>query len=322
MAELHLRAYRKSKLVKSVILCGRNETRLRELTQRYSLPRHYLHFHELLEREKPFAVSVCLPPDQREKPIVLALHAGAHVLCEKPLALNLEEAQRIAKISQETNRRVFVGYVYRFFSEVQKLKSSIDRGEIGEVKSIYFHLGRGFPQSKWGQDPHRTLGAFGELGIHGLDLIHYLSGAEVVSVHGKQIQVLKSKNTEDQGWAFLELSNGALGVVGCSFAFPFFDYSLELVGTKKAAKISRGCVIYRDLNRDYSLAQLAFLFLLESLYLPLHYASHPIRKEIDYFLSAIGSENAGQKLKLLPDASEDLKTLTLCLEVCKKTANF
>ena len=112
MGKIHAKCYRKNSRIRRVVVWSRNQDYL-----------------EFLAREKPHLVSVCLPPDLRAEVIVPALRAGAHVLCEKPLALSLEEAKKIHIASEQFQRHVMIGYTLRFLPEIQEIKKRVKSGE-------------------------------------------------------------------------------------------------------------------------------------------------------------------------------------------------
>ena len=100
--------------------------------------RSYASYEEMLDREKPDIVSVCPRwVDCHETMVVACLEAGAHVYCEKPMASDLESADRICATSERTGRKVAIAHQAVYLPQVQRIKEMIEEGRIGDVISIY-----------------------------------------------------------------------------------------------------------------------------------------------------------------------------------------
>ena len=124
-------------------------------------------------------VDVCLPTALHHDVVLRALDAGKHVLVEKPIALGLDEADRMIARAGEAGRTLMVAHVLKFFPEFAFLKQAIDDGRYGRLLGL--HLKRVISKPLWGEDnwfgDYERTGAAGiDLHIHDTDYLRYLFG--------------------------------------------------------------------------------------------------------------------------------------------------
>jgi predicted dehydrogenase len=194
--------------------------------------RCYEEFDELLEKEKPDVVSVCLPNDLHAEFSVRALEAGCHVLCEKPLATSAADARRAVDCAKERGLRLAVNLSYRFRPQSAYLKALAERGVFGEVYFAHtvWHRRRGVPRGTgWFYDKRRAGGGpLIDLGVHRLDLAWWLMGTprpvRASGVAYDKFAGLYSKKlgaevtTEDLAAGLVRFENGAALSVQASWA--------------------------------------------------------------------------------------------------------
>lgn len=142
-------------------------------------PRIYTDWREMLEREQPDIVSVCLPNVLHEEPVLAALEAGAHVLCEKPLATSVASAQRMFEAARRCKRVLMAAQNFRWSPGTLAIKSAVDQGRLGHVYYAEATAMRRLGIPSWG-DFHRSELAFGgpllDIGVHMLDQTLWLMG--------------------------------------------------------------------------------------------------------------------------------------------------
>ncbi|HEX6972105.1 MAG TPA: Gfo/Idh/MocA family oxidoreductase, partial [Limnochordia bacterium] len=124
-------------------------------------------------------VDLCLPTRLHPSAAIQALEAGKHVLVEKPIALTLEEADRMLDAATRNQRRLFVGQVLRFFPEFALIKRLAESGEYGALLGL--HLKRVISKPDWGSGDwfsraEETGGPVIDLHIHDADFVQYLFG--------------------------------------------------------------------------------------------------------------------------------------------------
>ena len=136
----------------------------------------YETLEELLADPKVDLVDICLPTRLHTATAVQALEAGKHVRVEKPITLDLKEADRIIAAARRAGRQAMVAHVLRFFPEFLLLRQVIDRGEYGRVLSARFTRVIARPAWSGGGDAYRDETLMAELHIHDTDYIQYLFG--------------------------------------------------------------------------------------------------------------------------------------------------
>jgi len=134
---------------------------------------------ELLRNPEVDAIDICLPTFMHADWTVKALQAGKHVICEKPIALNVADADRMVETAEKSGRIFMVAQVIRFWPEYMRLKEICSRGELGKMLSL--SLTRLSPTPTWSWDgwlldSPRGGGALIDLHIHDTDYLLHLLG--------------------------------------------------------------------------------------------------------------------------------------------------
>lgn len=178
------------------------------------------------------AVSVCSPNHLHASQSIAALQAGKAVLCEKPMASSLAEAQSMVDAARTSGQVLMVGHNQRFVPAHRLGRELIAQGALGRVLSFHSSLRHGGPE-KWGVNKTANTwffdkarahyGVLGDLGTHKIDLVRFLTGQEVVAVHGWIGTVDKKKadgtpiDLEDEASVRLRLASGLVGTVDVSW---------------------------------------------------------------------------------------------------------
>jgi len=145
-------------------------------------------FGEMLEKAKPDAISLTLPTYLHAEYSEKALSRGVHVLCEKPMALNVADCDRMIEAARRSDRVLQIGHCVRFWPEYAKAKEIVDSGRYGKVVAGMFQrLGAppGWSLDNWFVDEKRSGGVALDLHIHDTDYVQYLFGIpKAVCSHG------------------------------------------------------------------------------------------------------------------------------------------
>lgn len=194
----------------------------------------YADYHDLLADPEIDLVDICLPTDQHEQVTLAALAAGKHVLVEKPIAVDLDAAERMVAAASEAGRLLMVAQVLPFFPEFAYLKSLCDSGEYGRLLAAHFR--RVITPPDWSDDmsDFRRLGGWGvDLHIHDNHYIGLLCGVpgQVVSrgllqdglVNHVHTQYVYGENANEPGPAVTCVSGG-IAAKGLEFAHGFEVY--------------------------------------------------------------------------------------------------
>ena len=132
----HLPVLSRMEDVSVVGICDNDLPKAQALASRFSIRNAFDDIEDLLAYSKPDVVAICTPNHLHEVHISTSLRAGAHVLCERPLALSSEGVERIITAQQRAGRIVMVGMNHRFRSDVQAVREFVRRGELGRIKAM------------------------------------------------------------------------------------------------------------------------------------------------------------------------------------------
>lgn len=237
----HLPEYAANNNAEIVAVCDVNEERVKATAEQYNA-KAYTNYEEMFVSENFDAVSVCLPNYLHAPVSIAALNAGAHVLCEKPMATSKEEAEAMIKAAKQNGKKLMIGHNQRFVPSHQKAKELIESGQLGKVYSFRTAFGHGGPEG-WSQDGRDSwffrkeeafIGAMGDLGVHKTDLIRYLLGEEIVEV-GAFVATAAKEGTDvdDNAVCVLKSESGIIGTLAASWSYsPKEDNSTVIFGEK------------------------------------------------------------------------------------------
>jgi predicted dehydrogenase len=139
----------------------------------------YRSFETMLADPSLDLIDLCLPSYLHRELAIQTLEAGKHVLVEKPIALNVEDADAMIAAAEKAGRLLMVAQVLRFWPEFAAIKDLLDSGEYGPLRGAHFKRVISRPKwsgDDWFSDPAKTGGAVVDLHIHDTDFIHYLFG--------------------------------------------------------------------------------------------------------------------------------------------------
>ena len=149
----------------------------------------YTDADEMFAKENLDFVVIAIPTYLHCEMTVKALRAGCHVLCEKPMALNVAECDVMIDTAKECGKQLMIGQCLRFWDEYKTLKSVIDAGELGKVTAGMFYRGGAFPAwsfKDWYSHKELGGGAIFDQHVHDVDMVQYLFGMpEAVSTNAR-----------------------------------------------------------------------------------------------------------------------------------------
>ncbi len=197
----------------------------------HGIPRWLDDPQQMLDEMDLDVVSICAP-NRYHKPWTLAsLEAGAHVLCEKPIATNYQDAVEMYEAAENAGKVLMVGQSLRFRSENQAAKALADAGHLGDT--YYAEAGamrrRGVPT--WGQFhmmEHSGGGPIYDIGVHALDLVLWIIGSpRVIAVSGQTYTRLANR---DEGLLTSEADSGAPEGVPDARPYDYREFDVEDLG--------------------------------------------------------------------------------------------
>lgn len=250
MAKRHMASAAGNKDTELAMVCDLDEELVKKAVEEFKVPKSCTDYHEMLSDEDIDIVVICTP-DQTHKEITLAaLKAGKHVLCEKPMALTMEDCREMIHASREAKSKMMVGQIARYQRSFAEAKKLIERGDIGElfyVESEYAHDYSKIGKS-WRLDPlrHGFLGG----GCHAVDLLRWIAGDPEEVMAYSNHKVLKEWPTDDATIAIMKFPNNVIGKVfvsiGCKRAYTMRSVFYGSKGTIIADTESPHMTIYKD----------------------------------------------------------------------------
>jgi len=185
--DLHLPALRRVRGAEVAALADTDTDRLRRVAECFGVPGRFESVEDLLAGTEVELVAVCVPTTRHAEVAEAVLGAGLHVLVEKPLALELAEADRMVAAAEAADRFAAVGFNLRCHRLVRQARDVIRAGRLGEVqllRSVWTapeDIGREWPQ--WRFSRVAGGGAINEVAVHHIDLWRFLLDSEVAEVH-------------------------------------------------------------------------------------------------------------------------------------------
>lgn len=243
IGDVHARAIAElPEICELAAICDVNPDRAEEYAKKYGT-KAYSDYAKMLSDPKIDAVSICTPSGMHADQSIAAMEAGKHVLCEKPLALTVRDAERICECEARTNKKVSVIFQMRFIEDMQYLKKVLSEGLLGTLVFCDLYMKYWRDESYFKVSPWRGTfamdggGALMNQGIHGVDIMHFLCGTPRL-LTAKAKTLVHNIETEDTVVCAVEYPSGALGVIQASTsANPGFDRRIEIHGSRGYAVV-------------------------------------------------------------------------------------
>ncbi|HZD39171.1 MAG TPA: Gfo/Idh/MocA family oxidoreductase [Terriglobales bacterium] len=201
---------------------------------------------DMLAQDGIDLVDICTPHPTHAELAIQALRAGKHVICEKPMALNLEDAARMIRVAQEEKRHLYIGHTRRFDRRWVEVKEQLRAGRIGKPVAIRWseRSWAGFGSDSWRWDPSNG-GVLMDLGVHMADLFTWFLEAECTEVYAKTLSVrpeARDRGAPDFALVQMAFADRQQGLMELSWAHPAayapFYSSLEIIGTTGKLRLS------------------------------------------------------------------------------------
>lgn len=235
----HIPAYRSMPNVELVALVDEDLVKCKAVQKQFGVPKAYDDFTIMLDREDVDAVDVCTPNYLHAPMAIAALRSGRHVLCEKPLARNASEAAKMVETARESNRILMVAMNNRFRRDVEVLRNSFRRGDLGTVQLVkagWQRIARDWREREWSVDQRRAGGgALLDLGMPVMDLAIWVAGLKkptrvTCATFGKKGKT----GVEDSACATVYFAGGSCLVVEVTWNLlePKDHSYLEIHGTR------------------------------------------------------------------------------------------
>jgi predicted dehydrogenase len=240
----HLPAYKQHPDVELVALVEENAVKRRRLAVQYGFKSDYYDLTKMLKNEEIDAVDICTPNYLHAPMAIAALRAGCHVLCEKPLARNAAEAQRMVDTAKKSKKMLMVAMNNRFRRDVEVLQKFIKRGELGEVQLVkagWRRIVQEWRDRDWFTDQQKSGGgALLDLGTPKMDLAIWIAGLKSptrvsCSVFGRSGE----GGVEDSACAMVNFDGGSCLILEVTWNLlePKDQTFLQVYGSKGGANL-------------------------------------------------------------------------------------
>lgn len=216
------------------LVCGAfssNPEKSRQTGYALYLPenRVYATFEDMIrqEKERPEGdrmdfVSIVTPNHMHFPAAKLALENGFHVVCDKPMTLNLAEAKELARIVEETGLLFCLTHNYTGYPMVKEAKAMIKAGKLGKVRKVIVEYPQGWlsqfvesKQADWRTDPSRSgaAGSVGDIGTHAENLAEYVTGLKITELCADLSIFVEGRQLDDDANMLLRFEDGAKGLL-------------------------------------------------------------------------------------------------------------
>jgi predicted dehydrogenase len=234
----HLGSLKEMPEVELVAGVDTNPARLKVVEEKFGITALFSDWKKMLKTARPDAVTICTPNGVHAAPTIDCLNAGAHVLVEKPMAMNPGECRRMIEASKKNKRLLAVGFQYRFHPHTEYLLRARDEGQFGKIMFVKCQAlrRRGIPN--WGVFGQKKLQGGGpmiDIGVHVIEMAHYFMGSPTpVAAAGNTWTYMGNRKSDVvsqwPGWDFktytvedlaigqIRFDNGAIMQIEASFA--------------------------------------------------------------------------------------------------------
>ena len=223
ISDVHLEALAAHDRVEIACIADPSREARERQARKYGIGRSVADYREMLDGAEVDAVDIAVPHYLHCPMTLDALSAGLHVICEKPIGLNLEEADRMIEAAERSNGRLLIKKYQRCAEHNTTAKEIIDSGEIGDV---YLMTGLFIAQqSSIENDPDNWRGTWDKAGggilidggVHLVDLMQFILGrAAAVSATAKRLVADHPHKADDTASLTVEYERGAIGTVVCA----------------------------------------------------------------------------------------------------------
>ncbi|MDP6506671.1 MAG: Gfo/Idh/MocA family oxidoreductase [Planctomycetota bacterium] len=219
-----------------VSVMSRSESKGSDFARRHGADRVYTSVEDLLSDEEANAIYVATPPHLHAEQTISAAEAGKHVLCEKPMAINVDECRNMVEAAAANDVQLMIAYYRRRFPAVVQMKKIIDDGLIGSpVLMRTQNAGRYSPSSNpnsWRTDPSIAGGGFlWDIGSHRIDLLLHLMG-DISEVSAIVETMTHDIPVEDSASLLVHFESGAHGLGLFHWNIPRGADEIEIGGTE------------------------------------------------------------------------------------------
>lgn len=228
-----------------VAVCDTEKEKADALAKEYNCKAYYT-LEEMLEtgKNKIDVLTVCTPNGLHAKHTIHSLNSGFHVLCEKPMGINVQECGEMIKASEKANKRLFAVKQNRFNPPVAAVKKAIEEDKLGKIISVqlscFWNRNKDYYENSWKGSKELDGGTLFTQFSHFIDLLYWMIG-DIKKANGFTRNAMHQNiiEFEDSGVVAVEFYNGAIGTINYSVNShgKNMEGSLTIFGEKGTVKI-------------------------------------------------------------------------------------
>lgn len=233
-----------------VAVCDVLPEKMDEILGKYDLQdrvgiKKYKDYKELIQKEKPELISIATESGNHAEIALYCIENGVNLIIEKPMAMSIEDANKIIDAAEKNNVKVSACHQNRFNVAIQELRKAVEAKRFGKLShgSIHVRWNRDhgyYDQATWRGTWAQDGGALMNQCIHGIDLLRWMMGDEIEEIYGATRQQFHNYlEAEDVGMAVIKFKNGAIGTIeGTTNVYPKnLEETLYIFGEKGTVKI-------------------------------------------------------------------------------------
>ena len=312
ISNIHAQCY-KNLGIKIEAIADISEKVRQEFKEKYNC-KTYSSAEEMLENvsDDIDLVDICAPTFLHEEFILLALKHNKHVICEKPLSINIDFVENIIDKFENNNRYLMTAQVLRFWTEYVKIKEWIEEGIFGNIKLVSAMRLAQHPKSEWFYNPKKSGGGIFEFHIHDVDFLCYLFGDI------KEVYANGSKD-ENESWDFINssikfkngISASAQGIFGITDNYPF-TANIKVIGDKATAEYSLSAGVNLDSDGKQSNSLILYRKGKEPIIENIK-SKDAYELELEYFIDCV-KNNKKPEIVSLDSIKRTIKTINCLIE--------
>lgn len=301
--KVHIPAYLANTYSDLVAIVDVDEKKALRVAKKFHVKKVFPSVEELFKKEEVDAISICTPPDSHADIALTAFKNGAHVLCEKPLAVKIEDGIKMIKASRDEKRILMVGFHRRFITNYQRAKMYISRGDLGHVYCVEDHFIQPNPLFEWGKSQwffkREVGGVLFDIAPHVFDMLNFIFDDFPIAISAYGSMFFDSQ-VEESCVFIMEYPKKRIGIGVVSWLSPVVMENLSVYGTGQNMFASPNFLLKVNATEisEVSLWRAATKSLVglkfPNLFIKSTNSANPYQREIDYFVEQVRKNNRSE----------------------------
>lgn len=257
LADVYARCYREITGVELVAVSSRTEEQARGFAERFGMRAWYTSFEEMLERDDVDAVNICVPNHLHATTTISAAEHGKHVLCTKPLAVSMEQADEMVEACRSSGVILMYGENWLYTPAAERMREIVEEGALGEILAIEAreqHSGSHSPYST--RSEYTGGGVLIHMAVHPIGFVMHMLNRPVRRVYAELGNLLHKLEVEDYAVLLMRFEGGASGIAQSNYITKGgMQDRIEIYGSEGMAFINMTHVnpiqLYSDAGYSY-----------------------------------------------------------------------